>query len=90
MKENRICIKNVCTVQTITSDLFRVTCESIEKYLRGKGRKMWAERVAKVAIVLVDVATTSSDLADSDGSGLPLLQLRDAIHKVRHGKFSVH
>ena len=34
------------------------------------------------AIVLVDAATTSADLASSGAAGLPLVQLRDAIHKV--------
>ena len=65
---------NVCTS--------RVTCESIERFQGVKGRKMWAERASKLAIVLVDCGTTSSDISTPEDTGLPLLQLRDAIHKV--------
>ena len=59
---------------------YRVTYESLERFLRGKGRKMWTERANKIAIVLVDCGSTSSEV--SSDTGLPLVQLRDAIHKV--------
>lgn len=59
-----------------------VTSDSIAKFLRGGGRKMWKERGSKLAIILVDATTTSAALSVSDTAGLPLFQLRDAIHKV--------
>ena len=44
---------------------------------------MWMERASKVAIVLVDCATSGADLSGSENDmGLPLIQLRDVIHKV--------
>ena len=43
---------------------------------------MWAERASKLAVVLVDSGTSGADLAGSDNTGLPLVQLRDIIHKV--------
>ena len=66
-----------------SSLLYRVTCEVVEKFQTGKGRKMWAERASKLAIVLVDCGSTAADLSAPDNAGLPLVQLRDAIHKVR-------
>ena len=61
---------------------YSVTSDAIEKFLRGNGRKMWRQRASKQAIVLVDGATTSAELSLADTAGLPLSQLRDAIHKV--------
>ena len=72
-----------CEVYSSYCIYHRVTCESIEKFLRGKGRKMWAERASKLAVVLVDSGTSGADLTGSDNTGLPLVQLRDIIHKVR-------
>ena len=72
----------VPTVYTCTVCGCRITCDSITKFLRGSGRKMWEKRESKEAIVLVGCATSSANLSSSVSAALPLTQLRDVIHKV--------
>ena len=59
-----------------------MTTESVVQFLRGKQKRLWGERGSKKWVVLLDEGSKVTELSSTGGDNVPILALKDAIHKV--------